>query len=642
MSTIWRHTVFGVFFGFLFPVVSLALDAWVVRPAPASLPQVMKDNPIHFIVALAPPVLGGVFYLVGRARWQLEERMKALERARAAAQSADRAKSEFLATMSHELRTPMNGVLGMAELLAGTALDARQRGFVETIGASGQALLGVINDILDVSKIEAGFMSLREEPFRLRSLAQEPGKLLAPMARKKGIELLARVDPALPRLAVGDPLRLRQVVTNLAANAVKFTEAGQVEIDVSREPAHDGSLRVRVEVRDTGCGIPADRLEGVFDKFTQVDGSYTRRQEGTGLGLAISKGLVELMGGEIGARSEPGRGSTFWFVVPLAEAPADAGATPPFALVEIAGRRALVVDDNASNRMILAELLEAWRIEEEAAPGGAEALRRLRAAARCGRPFDLVLLDHHMPGMSGADVLAELRADPAIAGTSVVLLSSMDADLDRAGLGAARPDAVLTKPVGASELFDALATVTAHRASVSPSIEAPSSPSDQDRAAAAVVALPGPKLAATRRYEAQVLVVEDNRTNLLLVKTILKGMGIEPAVARDGAEAVERFRIDRPTLVLMDVSMPVMNGHDATRAIRAIEEEAGWPPCCIVGLTAHALEGDRQACLAVGMDDHLPKPIPIAALKRRVAEALAPSAIELEWQTRAHGVPFGS
>ncbi len=621
MTTIWRHTVFGGLFGLMFPAVSLAFDAWALRPVPAPLPQVLADNPIHVIVALAPFVLGVVFHLVGRARWELQERMRALEHAMVAAQSADRAKSEFLATMSHEIRTPMNGVLGVAELLAGTELDARQREFVGTIGASGRALLAVINDILDISKINAGVMTLREEPFRLGALAREPGKLLSLMAREKGIELLTRVDPALLPMAVGDPLRLRQVVTNLATNALKFTEAGQVEIDVSPAPSPGGGLHILVEVRDTGCGIPADRMDDVFGNFTQVDGSHTRRQEGTGLGLAISKGLVEMMGGEIGARSEPGRGSIFWFWVPLSTAPGRDEA-PARALDEMAGRRVLVVEDNAANRMILAELMDAWRMEVEAACGGAEALGRLRAAARRGRPFDLMVLDHHMPGMGGTDVLAELRADPAIAATPVVLLSSMDADLGP-GRGVAEPEVTLTKPEGASELFDALVAAAARPGGHDGSLATAPSDPVTDAGADIVAPLDKPERANGGSSMARVLVVDDNRTNLLIVTTILKNMDIEPAVARDGAEAVQRFEDLRPDIVLMDVSMPVMNGHDATRAIRAFEARAAGPRCWIIGLTAHALEGDRQVCLAAGMDDYLSKPIPTDELKRRVLERLA-------------------
>ena len=618
MRIIWTHTAFGVCFGLTFPAASLALEALVLRTQPAPVAELMRDNPVQAVVALAPFVLGGVFHLVGRARWQLERRMEDLADAARRAESADRAKSEFLATMSHEIRTPLNGVLGMTQLLAETSLDARQRGFVDTVLASGRTLLDIIEDILDVAKIDAGAMPLAAEPFRVAALAEEPGRLLSPAAQTKGIELLLRVDPALPRSAVGDPARLRQVVTNLAGNAVKFTDAGQVVIDVALAGARGGGPAIRVEVRDTGCGIAPDRLEAVWGKFTQADGSHSRRHEGTGLGLAISRGLVELMGGEVGAASEPGRGSSFWFAVPLvaaAEAAPEAEAAP----LDLAGRRVLVVDDNATSRLILAERLGAWRMAVDAASSGEEALPRLRAAARGGRPHDLVLLDQHMPGVGGADVLRELHADPLIARTVVLLLSSVDDDVLSTDGDAARPHAALVKPLGPTALLDAVAdALDAERDPwpVQPELGPPDGPRS------GIPAASDPERGPAGQGPPRVLVVEDNATNLRLVRAVLSGMGVEHGTASDGAEAVEAWRRDRPALVLMDVSMPVMDGHEATRAIRRLEGAEDAAPCWIVGLTAHASASDRDACLAAGMDVHLPKPIPIAALKRCVADAL--------------------
>jgi signal transduction histidine kinase/CheY-like chemotaxis protein len=530
---------------------------------------------------------------------------KELEAALVQAEGADRAKSEFLANMSHEIRTPMNGVIGMSELLAATPLSERQSMFVDAVRASAQSLLGVINEILDFSKIDAGQLSLDPQPFKLSRIANEPAQLVAHLAGKKGIELLVHVCPKLPQTVVGDLGRIRQVVINLVGNAVKFTERGQVVIDLSGEECVEQdkrALSLRVEIRDTGNGIPAAEQARIFEKFSQVDGSATRRHQGTGLGLSISKGLVEMMGGEIGVRSNPGAGSVFWFTVAL---PVAEGVEPvPRVPVEIAGKRALVVDDNETNRLILQELLAAWEIDDASAASGMEAVQRLANAAAQGRRFDIAIIDHQMPGMDGAEAIRMIRANPAIAETPVVMLTSID-DPGSAGthrdLGA---QGYLVKPAPASQLFDMIIDVLIRRAAAL----------EPERARD--VADPGTTGAPrASRGQVDILLVEDNEVNRMVAEQTLLAAGLSHANATNGAEAVESFRRNRPRAILMDVSMPVMDGYLATRRIREIEAARNLPRTPIIGLTAHALQGDRKKCLEAGMDDYIAKPVSTAKLK---------------------------
>ena len=527
------------------------------------------------------------------------------------AEAADRAKSEFLANMSHEIRTPMNGVLGMAELLAKTELTPRQKTFTDVIVKSGNALLTIINDILDFSKINAGQLTLDLAPFRLAEAVEDIATLVSARVAEKNLELIVRVDPRLPAFVVGDVGRFRQIVTNMLGNAVKFTEKGHVLIDVSGEVV-DGVAQLKVRVEDTGIGIPADKLQNVFEKFAQVDGSSTRRHEGTGLGLAIAARLVDLMGGKIGIESEVGKGSIFWFTAAL---PVHAEGAPAASVpVDVTGARVLVIDDNPVNREILLEQLRSWGFDCAAAESGAIGLAFLDRAAQLGATIDCVILDYQMPGMNGADVAKAMCADIRTSSIPIVLLTSVDqVDFGRLVLdfGIA---AHLTKPARSAVLLGTViaaiqrarsqagkAQFTREAAQVAPlpaytTLRAPAAPAPEREASQA------------SNVPLDILVAEDNEVNQLVFGQILSGLGLTYRIAGNGRTAVEMHRALKPRLILMDVSMPELNGYEATRAIRAAEAlSGGHTP--IIGVTAHALKGDREKCIESGMDDYLPKPV---------------------------------
>ena len=560
-------------------------------------------------------VLGGV------AIWIFRPMEKAIRRAfeecaalLVKAEAADRAKSEFLANMSHEIRTPMNGVLGMAELLAKTDLTPRQKTFTEVIVKSGNALLTIINDILDFSKINAGQLTLDPAPFRLDEAVEDVATLISARVAEKNLELIVRVAPNLPHNVVGDVGRFRQIITNLMGNAVKFTEKGHVLVDVSGE-VRDNVAHLVVRVEDTGIGIPADKLNSVFEKFAQVDSSSTRRHEGTGLGLAIAARLIDLMGGKIGVESEVGRGSVFWFSAPLPVH--EALDNVDFVPVDVTGSRVLVIDDNPVNREILLEQLRSWGFDCAAAESGAVGLAFLDRAAQLGARVDCVILDYQMPGMSGADVARAMSSDSRTASTPIVLLTSVDQiDFGRMVIdyGIA---AHLTKPARSSALLGTVVTVIQKARSqgikatfVRPLADAPAA------AANVTVLRPVPATTVAEVRDTQhtggapldILIAEDNEVNQLVFGQILSGLGLSYKIAGNGRTAVEMYKTLKPKLILMDVSMPEMNGYEAARAIRASEKETdGHIP--IIGVTAHALKGDREKCIEAGMDDYLPKPI---------------------------------
>jgi PAS domain S-box-containing protein len=581
-------------------------------------PITRADGVVRVFHTIKSPIFNGnshVKLIVSVSR-DITERLREsyeLLKSKEAAEAAAEAKSAFLANMSHEIRTPMNGVIGMTHLLLDTKLDRQQQDFAEVIRTSGESLLTVINDILDFSKIEAGKLTLEHIDFDLREMVENAIEPLAAQAYAKRIELANSSHPELATRFRGDPDRVRQVLLNLASNAVKFTERGEVVVSVTCESETESQAVIRFEVSDTGIGMPREVQMRLFQPFTQADASTTRRFGGTGLGLAISRQLVTLMHGKIGVRSEPGKGSTFWFSIPLQKSQGVVKQSARFSR-DLVNVRVLIVDDNQTNRQILKHQLQAWKMRSGHAVNAEEALDCLRAAVAEGDPYELAILDMQMPGMDGLSLARVVKLDPAIAATRLIMLTSLGHSLSQEELRTSGIEDCLLKPVKQSRFFNCLVTILSGESAPRKVSSKPGAPS------------PLGVSKGTR-----ILLAEDNLINQKVALSQLEKLGYTADVVDNGLQALEALEKTPYDVVLMDCQMPEMDGYEATRKIREMEKPSAGNnghkrKVYIIAMTAHAMEGDRETCHAAGMDNYLSKPVLLEDLKKTLEQGIQRSS----------------